>query len=177
MANLSNTTPLPGDNRSPLVRLTDDIASLARMASITFGMVEKAICPSRSVTHDKEGDIYTFNFSGDWTDQLHFAAADVMDRARSILARIDLIGEPEAAPAEPSGSFDRYELLSSIEGSLSVLSGLADAIDELSALKNDPAKRLSGVSAIVSPLDHEIGNAKTALNALYNQHFAAKSTG
>lgn len=177
MADLSNTTTLPGDNRAPLVRLTDDIASLARMASITFGMVEKALCPTRAIAVDKERGLYTFYFSETGADELVFAASDVMDRARSIHARVDQLEDLMPAPAAKAGASDRYDLLSNLEGALALISGFAEAIDELSGMKNDPARRLSGICAIASPVHDEIERAKQVCRDLYELHFAEKSTG
>jgi hypothetical protein len=173
MADLSNSISLPGDNRVPLVRLTDDIASLARMASITFGMVEKAFCPTRAVAHER--GIYTFHFSDTWADEMIFAASDVMDRARLIHARVDQL--EDLAPAAKPAASDRYDLLSDLEGALALISGFAEAIDELSGMKNDPARRLSGICAIASPVHDEIERAKQVCRDLYELHFAEKSTG
>jgi hypothetical protein len=124
MADSSNTTTLPADKRSPRVRLMDDISSLARMATINYGMVERAVCPTRAINCDKESGIYTFYFSGEWTEQLRFAAGDVMDRAKSIHARLELLEDEHDETAEQARPSKRFELIGNIEGSIAVLAGL-----------------------------------------------------
>ena len=73
------------DNRSSRTRFFDDIQSLARMASITYKMIEDAHCFTRAVKH--VDNIYTFNFSETWLDDINFAVADLMERAASLAAR------------------------------------------------------------------------------------------
>ena len=87
-------TGLPYDNRSPRTRFFDDIQSCARMASITYTMIEEAHRFTRAVKYD--GNIYTFNFSESWLDDINFAVADVMERAASLAARRETFsGEEE----------------------------------------------------------------------------------
>ena len=164
----------PGDNRSALVRLTDDIASLAYMASIMSSMIERALDLKSSIEHDRERDIYTFQIAGDATDEMHFAASDVVERARSIRGRVDLLGGAAALKTEPS---KRFGLLSDLESAIGQISGFVDAIDGLSSGKGDPARSLASICAIAVPAKDECERADQAVRDLYELHFAEKSTG
>lgn len=66
---------------------------------------------------------------------------------------------------------DRFGLLSDIEGALELLSGLSDAIDELSSTPSNPARRLSAICAIGAPMNDEIKRAKQACSDLYALYF------
>lgn len=177
---------MPCDNRPPLIRLMDDITDLARMASITYGLIEEAFWLQRAKARDEVRQTFTFDFSREWIDQIMFASANVMDRARSLHSRVELIDHlaerlkdraPHAAlHAGEVANGDRYELLSSLEGALATIDGLTKAVDELSGLKNDPERRLSGICAITGPLAAEIERAKQACRNLYAQYFPEKST-
>lgn len=90
MAACSNSTPLPGDNRSPKTRFLNDVGGVAQMAGIAYAMVERAFCPTRAISFDRGLGTYTFQFSQDGIDQLLFASSDVMDRARSLHQRREL---------------------------------------------------------------------------------------
>ena len=165
---------LPGDNRSALVRLTDDIASLAYMSSIMFSMIERALDPRSAVEHDRERDIYTFRIAGGATDEMNFATFDVMERAWSIRGRVDLLGGAPALKTEPS---KRFGLLSDLESAIGQISGFVDAIDGLSIGKGDPARSLASICAIAVPAKDECERADQAVRDLYELHFAEKSIG
>lgn len=98
MADLSNTTANSRDNRAPIIRLMNDISALARMASITYGLIDNGLRLTRA-EHDAASDTYTFHFSGEWLDQIEFVTADVMDRARSISERLSLIDVHGRSPS------------------------------------------------------------------------------
>lgn len=84
---------LPNDNRSPRTRFFDDIQSLARMASITYLMVERAHSFTRATK--KNGNIYTLQFSASTLDEINFAVSDVMDRAASLAVRGEALAEED----------------------------------------------------------------------------------
>lgn len=76
------------------------------------------------------------------------------------------------SPEEKRG---RYDLLSELEGALAILSGLVKAIDEISNTKSNPARRLSAICAICSPVYDEVERAEQACRDLHELHFAEKS--
>jgi hypothetical protein len=161
-----------------------DVTELARMSSIACNEIERALEPSRATT---KGGMLTFILDSDWVNELVFAVSDVMRRAKSVDERFDALfgddGEVAAVtkPA-PEGYIDgsyseRGDLLNELESSHAVLSGLVDAVSNLSACTDNPAARLRGISAIVGGMQEHTEAAKDAVRDLYALHFSEKSTG
>lgn len=77
------------DNRSPKVRLLDDIHNLLMMAAINTHLIESALDTDRAF--EVEGENYKFCFPAPYLDCLQFAAQELEDRARTIIDRLDLL--------------------------------------------------------------------------------------
>ena len=78
-------------------------------------------------------------------------------------------------PSEPENEpRDRYTLLSDLEGAIAVSRGLSEAIAELSSMKKNPERRLSGINAIIGGLEDQLADARAATMELYDFYFADK---
>lgn len=71
---------------------------------------------------------------------------------------------------------ETYALLGALEGSLAILSGIVDAIDEISS-RSRGDRRLGAICALCSPIRDQLEDAQQANRGLYEVYFAAKSTG
>jgi hypothetical protein len=76
---------VPGDNRGARVRYFDDVDSLARVADINFGLIERAFRRDRAIKADSVG--CTFIFSNSFIEQLYFLASDMSERAALLEVR------------------------------------------------------------------------------------------
>lgn len=79
----------------------------------------------------------------------------------------------ETHTTEPA-TRDRYTLLSDLEGAIAVARGITEAVEELSSMKKNPERRLSGINAITGGLSDQLADARVAVMELYDLYFADK---
>jgi hypothetical protein len=150
---------LPGDNSDPRMRFLGDVGDLAKMVGVFFGEIERAFCPTRGRPGKVQG-VRDFSFSDDWADRIMFLAGEVYDRSRSLALRAQAM-EDEAAgdavarqPGAPAA--DSFEVLSDLEGAISMIDAYRAAVSELAGTAGNAPRRLVGINAICGPLGDEV---------------------
>ncbi len=81
---------------------------------------------------------------------------------------------PAAGEAMPAS---RHDLVSNLEGAIAVLSGLNDAISQLSERDDHSQRRLGAIHAVSWPLLVELKAARDTVMALYDLHLEDEGAG
>lgn len=172
MAVSSNSIPAPTDNLSPMDELLAGLDRVQRLASIAEGLLDRIF--STEFATDLSDDKYTVCVPSDLVSDLEFTAAEIKlhaDRGWRIASPLVHAERSTDRPTVANGEgVNLFSDIGDVEGAVAMIAGLTEAIEVLASETANPARRLSGINAVVGPLKFEIENAKEGVRVLYDRN-------